>query len=443
VSLGVWKSEKPYPPLVQKPSNGRWQATGEDTAVTKGTKGAGWAPRGEVYSAVEEHLRGMLRGLLLELVNTELQEVLERGVYERGAQRRGYRHGTRPRTLTTGLGQTQLELPRARLFAEDGKTMEWRSQVLPRYARRTGQVDSAVLRAYLAGANQRRVRLALGPLVGTEGLSKSAVSRVVDRLRGSFKEWRSRRLDGCYYPYVFLDGIAAKVRLGRRVESLPVLVALGVRVDGEKELLALQLMGSESKAAWHDFVEDLAHRGVAEPVMCIIDGNAGLRSAIAQLWPRTVVQRCVVHKLRNLEAHCPKRLLDDLRKDYHAITEAKSLSRAQTAYRAFVRRWQTRVPGVARSLAEAGEELLTFYALPADQWKCLRTTNAIERLHGEFRRRIKTQCSLPSEQSLLSLMYGLYESGQIRMRRIDGWQLLHDVVAQRRPEQLAANIAAA
>jgi transposase-like protein len=339
--------------------------------------------------------------------------------------------------LTTAVGPAQLEIPRARLFAEDGKTVEWRSHVLPRYSRRTADVDSAVLTAYLAGANQRRVRLALGPLVGREGLSKSAVSRVVDRLRGGFKAWRSRRFDGAYYPYVFLDGIAVKVRMGRRVESLPVLVALGVRRDGEKELLALQLMSSESKAAWRDFVEDLSQRGIAEPLMCVIDGNMGLRQAITQVWPRTVVQRCVVHKLRNLEAHCPKRQVEELRKDFHAITEAKSLARAQSSYRAFLRRWQTRAPGVARSLTEAGEELMTYYSFPADQWKCLRTTNAIERLHEEFRRRIKTQASLPSEQSVLSLMYGLYESGQIRMRRIDGWQLLDDVVTARRPKQVA------
>ena len=411
--------------------------------MKESTRGRGTVLRGQVESAVEDHLRGMLRRVVSELVNSELEQVLASGAYERGGQRRGYRHGTRRRGLTTGLGPVELDLPRARLFAPEGKSVEWRSQVLPRYARRTGQVDSAVVRAYLTGANQRRVRVALEPLVGAEGLSKSAVSRVVGRLAHGFKEWRCRRLEGSYYPYVFLDGIAAKVRMGRRIESLPVLVAVGVRVDGEKELLALQLMGSESKGAWRDFVEDLRQRGVAEPVLCIVDGNPGLRGAIRELWPRAVVQRCVVHKLRNLEPHCPKRLLQELRKDYHAIMEAQSLSRAQAAYRAFVRRWQTRVPGAVRSLTEAGDELLTFYTFPADQWRCLRTTNAIERLHQEFRRRIKTQCSLPGEQSLLALMYGLYESGQIKMRRIDGWRLLPRVVAQRRPEQLAADGTAA
>jgi putative transposase len=443
VSLRVLKREVAVSSACPKPSSGRWQAAGEDTAVKESSRQDAVVPRADVRRTVEEHLRGMLRVLLLDLVNEELEQMLHSRAYERGSQRRGYRHGTRPRTLTTGLGRAELEIPRARLFGADGKTVEWRSEVIPRYARRTGEVDSSVLRAYLSGVNQRRIRVALEPLVGGSGLSKSAVSRVVDRLRGGFKAWRSRRLDEGYYPYLFLDGIAAKVRMGRKVESVPVLVALGVRIDGEKELLSIQLMGSESKAAWRDFVDDLAQRGLGEPVLCIIDGNAGLRSAIGQVWPRAAVQRCVVHKLRNLEAHCPKRMVDELRSDFHAITEARSLARAQAAHRAFSRRWYTRVPGVARSLEEAGEELLTFYAFPSDQWKCLRTTNAIERLNEEFRRRIKTQCSIPSGESLVSLMYGLYESGQIRMRRIDGWQLLSDVVATRRPEQLASVTTAA
>lgn len=408
----------------------------------KATREATVSVSGGLGTSLEAHLRGMLGHLIRELLEAELRQALGNSSYERTETRRGYRHGTRPRSLTTSLGTAAVEVPRARLF-NDSQAKEWRSQVLPRYARRTEVVDAAVVQAYLSGTNQRRVRVALAPLLGGEHLSRSAVTRVLDRLRGGFKEWQSRSLGDRVFPYLFLDGIVVKVRVGRHVEQLPVLVALGVGVDGHKELVALQLMSSESKAAWGDFVDDLARRGLAQPALCIIDGNAGLRHAIGRSWPQTKVQRCVVHKLRNLEAHCPKRLIGELRATFHAITLASSGASAHKAYKSFIKRWEKVAPGVARSLAEAGEELLTFYEFPATQWKCLRTTNAIERLHLEFRRRIKTQCSLPSETSLLSLMYGLYESGQIRMRRIDGWDKLPSVVARWHARQLAASEAAA
>jgi putative transposase len=162
----------------------------------------------------------------------------------------------------------------------------------------------------------------------------------------------------------------------------------------------------------------------------IIDGNAGVRRAVAQRWPQTAVQRCVVHQLRNLEAHAPRRSHDDVRSDFHAITTADSGRAARAAYARFVKRWQVRAPGVARSLTEAGEELLTFYQFPKSQWKCLRTTNAIERLHEEFRRRIKTQASQPVATSVVRLFFGLWVSGQIKLRKIDGWVDLPQVTSR-------------
>jgi transposase-like protein len=213
---------------------------------------------------------------------------------------------------------------------------------------------------------------------------------------------------------------------------VPVLVAMGVRDTGEKVLLALRLMGHESTAAWTTFVEDLAARGITDPALVIIDGNAGLRHAVGQTWPAAAVQRCVVHKLRNLEAHAPKRLVAEIRGDFQAITTADSLAAARRAYDRFLRVWRRRAESVARSLEEAGTELLTFYAFPRSQWRCLRTTNAIERLHEEFRRRVKTQAAHPHEQTVLRLLFGLYSSGQIILRKIDGWVDLPQVLERRR-----------
>jgi putative transposase len=350
---------------------------------------------------------------------------------EEGA-RRGYRHASRERVLATSAGPTPVTVPRARLFdAAGAPTQEWQSTVLPRYHRRTRAIDQSLIGAYLAGTNTRRIKGALAPLLGKAPLSRSAVSRVLRTLREGFDAWRQRSLSDERIVYLLLDAIAVKVRIDRRVACVPVLVAMGVRDTGEKVLLGLRLMGHESTAAWTTFVEDLVARGVTDPALVILDGNAGLRHAVGQTWPRAAVQRCVVHKLRNLEAHAPKRLVADIRGDFHAITEADTLVAARRAYDRFLRIWRRRADGVARSLEEAGTELLTFYAYPPSQWRCLRTTNAIERLHGEFRRRVKTQAAHPHEQTVLRLFFGLYSSGQIILRKIDGWVDLPQVLRSR------------
>lgn len=390
-----------------------------------------------VDEIVTTQLRQWMRETLQRLMEVELDSVLGVGRYARGT-RTGYRHARRPRTITTSVGPTAVEVPRARLFDRLGQaTKEWTTTVLPRYARRTRVVDETIMGAYLAGTNTRRVAGALRPLLGAAPISRSAVSRVMRTLRESFEAWRTRSLAAEQVVYLLLDAITVRVRIDRRVQSVPVLVAMGVRATGEKTLLAIQLMGAESTAAWSAFVDDLASRGVTAPELVIIDGNPGLRRAVAQCWPRAAVQRCVVHKLRNLEAHAPKRSHDEVRADFRAITTADSLRAARAAYTRFVRRWQTRAPGLVRSLTEAGDELLTFYRFPKSQWKCLRTTNAIERLHEEFRRRIKTQASQPAETSVLRLFFGLWTSGQIKLRKIDGWVDLPQITIPADNEKVA------
>lgn len=388
----------------------------------------------DVEDALHAQLRPLIRELIEGLVRAELDTVLGVRRYARGAeQRRGYRHASRERVLTTSGGATAIAVPRARLFeTPTGPTREWHSALLPRYHRRSRAVDATVMGAYLAGANTRRVRSALQPLLRGAPLSKSAVSRVMRTLRESFEAWRSRSLRDEPIAYLFLDGIAVRVRVDRKVQVVPVLVALGVTESGDKRLLALRLMGSESRAAWAACVDDLVSREMPAPHLVIIDGNPGLRRAVAQAWPAAVVQRCVVHKLRNLEAHAPKRLLDDIRATFHAITEADTEKAARAAYHRALRTWRTRAEGVARSLEEAGDELLTFYQFPRSQWKSIRTTNMIERMHEEFRRRVKTQASHPHEASVLRLFFALYQSGAIKLRRLDGWYDIPRALQQRR-----------
>ena len=405
----------------------RTTAREETRQMTEG----GWS----VPDPLHDHLRRVIRQMIEQLVEAELDEALGGRRYARcpTGQRRGYRHAARERTLTTGCGASPITVPRARLFdAPGGATQEWQSQLLPRYHRRSRAVDETVLGAYLAGTNTRRMQRALQPLLKGAPLSKSAVSRVMRTLRESFEAWRTRPLDGEPIAYLFLDGIAVKVRVDRRVQSVPILVALGVTQTGEKRLLALRLMGNESKAAWRAVVEDVVSRGLSAPGLVVMDGNAGLRHAVGQAWPQAAVQRCVVHKLRNLEAHAPKRVVDEIRATFHAITEADSERAARAAYTRFLRTWRTRAESVARSLEEGGEELMTFFRFPRSQWKCIRTTNMIERLNEEFRRRLKTQGSHPLEASVLRLLYALYQSGQINLRRLDGWYDIPRALKQQR-----------
>jgi putative transposase len=156
-----------------------------------------------------------------------------------------------------------------------------------------------------------------------------------------------------------------------------------------------------------------------------------LRCVVGEVWPRVAVQRCCVHKLRTLERKAPKHALAEIRDDFHRIVYAASADAARLAYAVFERTWGKRCPGVVASLREGGDELLTFFNFPRAQWKTLRTTNVIERLHEEFRRRVKTQGSLPSEDAALVLLFSLVASGQIKLRRIDGWRKIATVLSQR------------
>lgn len=373
-----------------------------------------------------EALRGKVREMIMTLAEAELAEVLAAGSYERNRARRGYRNGRRQRSISTGLGATVIELPRARI-TEGEREREWQSGLIARYQRRSRSVDQALLGCYLSGANGRRIRGALSPLLRGTPLSKSAISRLVGRLEELFSQWRGRSLATEAVVFLYLDAIALRVRIAKKVISVPVLVGLGVKEDGQKVILDLELLQSESSSCWEGFVEGLINRGLKPPCLAIIDGNKGLRAAMDKNWPGTAVQRCTVHKLRNLERHAPRHALEEVKSDYHRIVYAESLEQATKAYREFISKWKKLAAKVVVSLEEAGEELLTFYRFPKSQWKSLRTTNAIERLNGEFRRRVKTQSSLPDTSAAERLLFGLIISGQIRMRRIDGWRDLKQV----------------
>lgn len=377
-----------------------------------------------------EGIRSKLGELIEVLLHTELDQAIGAAKYDRSTERTGYRNGTKPRQVHTSAGSAAIEVPRARLAGKFGRTVEWQSELLPAYERRTRDLDSTLVSLYFSGVNQRRVERALRPILKEAPLSKSVISALVQGLKEHLETWRTRSLEKSSYVYVYLDATNLKVRLLGKVRSIPIFIALGVRQDGQKEVLAMEGLYKENENAWTELLEGLVARKLNRPSLAIIDGNAGLRKALDVVWPGIPVQRCTVHKLRNLQNHCPKDAYGEVKDDFNEIIQASGMDAAKKAYARFVARWSTRLPKVVRSLEEAGEELLTFYAFPKEQWKCLRTTNPIERLNEEFKRRVKTQCSLPSEDSAILILFGLILSEQIRFRRIDGWEKIVEIVRQ-------------
>ena len=201
-------------------------------------------------------------------------------------------------------------------------------------------------------------------------------------------------------------------------------------------LLAVKSMGGESEAAWRGILDDLTKRGLKKPELAIVNGAPGLEKALVSLWTDLPIQRCTVHKLRNLVAHAPKKLVDEVVADYTDMIYAESAKAVEKRRKAFLRKWRDKCEAVATSLEEAGDQLFTFTRLPLDQWKSARTTNAIERLHLEFKRRIKTQTVLPSAETAAMLFWALLASGQIILRKVDGWQSIAEPLAA--PIDLAA-----
>jgi transposase-like protein len=379
---------------------------------------------GDWSDPIEDGVRGRVRAFIEAILEEELEAALGRGRYERTDEGpRGWRNGHRERQVIGTFGPETVRVPRARLAREDGGATEWRSKGLRRYQRLTKRAEALVASAYLAGTNTRRVRRALAALF--EGaVGKDVVSRAWRKVRTDWEAWNARDLDGEDVVRLVLDGTVVRVKVDRKATAISLLVAIGVRRDGQKVLLALKSMGGESTAAWTAFLEDMTRRGLKTPEFVIVDGAPGLEAALAALWPEALVQRCSVHKHRNLLAHAPKRLHDELTEDYRDMIYAETAAEVETRRKAFLRKWRLKRRGVADSLEEAGERLFTFTRLPPGQWKSARTTNAIERLHEEFRRRIKTQTVLPEAETAPMLFWALLASGQITMRKVDGWESL-------------------
>jgi transposase-like protein len=383
----------------------------------------------EGFDPIEDRLRANIRGTIEAVFDEELNGFLGRLRYGRTAGAvKGYRHGNRDRQIVGTFGTETISVPRARIEDEAGRVSEWRSKALPRYQRLTKTAGALIASVYLAGTNTRRVKCALFALF-KGAVSKDVVSRAWRKVKGDWDAWCARSLADEDIIRLILDGTVIKTRLDKKATNISVLAAIGVRRDGQKVLLSIKNMGGESTAAWRQFLDDLEKRGLKRPQFVIVDGAPGLEAALVALWGDDLpIQRCTVHKHRNLLAHAPKHMHEELGNDYRDMIYADTAAEVETRRKAFVRNWRLKCRAVADSLEEAGDRLFTFTRLDPSQWKAARTTNAIERLNEEFRRRIKTQAVLPCAETVPMLLWALLAAGQITMRKVDGWQTLDKAI---------------
>ena len=261
----------------------------------------------------------------------------------------------------------------------------------------------------------------------TASVGNVAIFRLPGPVRPFFSDWRKRALKDKTVVFLYLGTIALRFKVGDRITTPRVLAALGVCEDGQKVLLDLEFLPSPVSGSWNDFIGRLVERGLNRPCLVILDGGKEVRTAVGQNWPGIEVQHCTAHKLRNLQRHAPWYAWAEIRADYQRIVHADSLQAARDAYRKFIARWNNHVPQAVAILEESGEELLTFYQFPRTQWKSLRGTTAIERLSAGFCRGANHPGSLPAPRDAERLLLALVVSGQMHLRRIDGWREIQRV----------------
>jgi len=341
------------------------------------------------------------RQFLEALMGYERQCFLNAHPYERSDQRVDQANGFYRRRLTTRLGVLELRVPRTR-------TGCFHSQVLPRYQRREPQINEALKQVFLLGVSTRQAGRALATLV-EEAVSASTVSTVAKVLDAAVSRWHRRPLAD-HYRYLILDGVSVRIRLVGRVQRRMALCAYGITVAGKRELIDFLLVKAEADDTWYGFLWNLWSRGLRAAVLDLIvtDGHPGLVKALGRLWPGVAHQRCWAHKLRNLENKLKasqRPCLEEAKLIYQAQHRTAALQR----FREWKRRWRTQAPKAVACLEANLEELLAFFETPRVHWKRMRTTNVIERLFVEVRRRIRTMCAFTTRSSCERILYSVFD----------------------------------
>lgn len=372
----------------------------------------------DVSTTLEEVARLGARLLLQTALEAEVSEFLGRERYARGQRARpGHRNGTAPLTVKTTAGPVTLDRPKLR-----GTGEAFTSRLLGRGVTRSHALESLVIAAYVRGLSDRDVEATLREALGPEAaLSKSTVSRVCQTLQEEFTAWQRRDLSGVELCYLFLDGSHFRMHQAS-VRAEPVLCARGITADGQPVFLGLEAASSESREACLSFLRGLTGRGLRPPVLVITDGAPGLIAAVEQVFPRSLRQRCLIHKAWNVLARVARADQAAVKADYWAIFDdiaapgTAAVAEAQRRAADFARGWERRYPGAVACVMDDLDALTAHLRCPREHWRRIRHTNLLERTFGESRRRVKVIGRLPGERSCLGLVWAVLD------RTSRGWR---------------------
>ena len=349
----------------------------------------------EIRADIGSLFRGAIRVTLECLLEREVREMVGARRYERLASRKDHLNGTYLRRLLTSMGEVELAVPRTR---HSGAPTE----VVGRYKRRTEELDRLVTAAYVQGVSTRDMTRLSQALMG-EGVSRSTVSRVTKVLGEQVEQLRRAPIEEPV-PYLYLDATFLDVRWARAVENVSALVAYGVDGTGHRRLLAVTLGAEESEQSWTELLTQLCDRGLSGVQLVIADDHRGLANAVRRQLPEARRQRCTVHLERNVLTNIPQRLRARVAKQLRVIFDAPGVTEARKRLHNFAQGLGHQVPEALRCLEEGFAAATQFYAFPREHWARIRSTNGLERLHGEVKRRTRSIGAFPDRDSALRLV---------------------------------------
>jgi putative transposase len=351
---------------------------------------------GRIQAHLDEVVRSTVEETLNALLDAEADELCGARKYERTEARKDTRAGSYDRHLQTKAGDVTLTVPKLR-------NLPFETAIIERYRRRESSVEEALIEMYLAGVSVRRVEDITQALWGTR-VSASTVSDLNQKIYGKINEWRERPLVGDF-PYVFLDGLWLKRSWGGEVKNVSVLVAIGVGQSGYREILAVSEGAKEDKASWTSFLRELKQRGLKGVQLIVSDRCLGLVENLAEFYPEAKWQRCVVHFYRNVWTAVPTGKVKEVAgmlKAIHAQEDAKAAK--EKAFQIIEKLKIMRLAKAAEIVESGIDETLSYYSMPSEHWRCLRTNNPLERLMREIRRRTRVVGAFPDGQSALMLV---------------------------------------
>jgi len=354
---------------------------------------------GQLFEMMRMDVQEEVGKYLTGLMDAELTHHLGRGKYERVDEEANHRNGTYSRKFCIkGIGEVELRIPRDR----DG---EFKTQVIPRSKQYEDAITEDLSLMYLTGISTRSLSLISRRLIG-RNISHQEVSKANKELTSAIELWRNRDLSKETIKYIYVDGVIFSMRVAKSVEKVPVLVAIGVAESGSKLVLGIQSGDKESAGSWREFFRDLKNRGLkgAEVRLGIMDGLSGLEKVFQEEFAQAKVQRCQVHVARNVLTKTPKKIKQQVADDLRSIFYASSKEKAMTFYEEFSERWKTEIPSAVSSLGQSIDRCLTFFDFPQEEWISLRTSNVIERLNKEFKRRTKSMEILAGEAACYRLL---------------------------------------